>query len=128
MILSSRGRRGAGGNRIASDASEFCFHLTQLPQQLIELGGPAQLLVLVDLGKYDSARLCKRDDVRGIESTHASVFPAELYDYALKPILLRLPLPQRMRLQQVIDSPRFGRRTTHGNSRGVGVTKRFTLD
>src|SRR5439155_8468445 len=104
MIVSSGGRRRAGGNRIVGDADEFVFHLAQVSQQLIELGRPSQLLVRVDFGKHDSARLCKRDDVGGIETAHASVFPTELQDYALKPILLRLPLAQRMRLQQVIDS------------------------
>ena len=34
----------------------------------------------------------------------------------------RLPVAQRVRLQQVIDSPRFGRRATHRDSRSVRVT------
>jgi len=44
---------------------------------VIELRGPAQLLVLVDNGKVDRARLGKSDDVHGIETAQAGVLPAE---------------------------------------------------
>ena len=128
MILSLPGRLHTGRNRIGGDPSEFGFRLTQLLKQLIELGGPAQLLVLIDLGKQDSARLCKRDDAGRIETTQAGVFSAELQDYALQSILLSLPLVERMRLQQVIDSTGLGGGATHGNPRDARVGEGFTLE
>src|SRR5450759_4917034 len=128
MFLSSLSWLRAGRNRISSDPGEFGFHLTQLLKQLIELGGPAQLLIFIDRGKQDRARLRKRDDVGGIETTDPGVFPAELQDHALKPILLSLPLAERMGLQQVIDPPRLGRGPTHGNARTACVVERFSLE
>src|ERR1035437_5721034 len=84
MILSSLCWLRAGRNRISGDPGEFGFHLTQLLKELIELGGPAQLLILVDRGKQDCARLRKRDDIGWIEAADPGVFPAELEDHALK--------------------------------------------
>ena len=54
------------------------FDMIQVLQQLIELGGPPQPLVLIDIGKQDSARLRKRDDVGRVETTQPRVLPEQL--------------------------------------------------
>src|SRR6185437_8614126 len=105
----SCGRRRSRWNRIRADAREFGFDLTQILQQSIQLGGPAQLLVLVDFREHDSAWLRECDYVRRIETAYPRVLPTKLHDHTLQPILFRLPVAQRMRLQQVIDSPRLSR-------------------
>src|SRR5207253_7186592 len=117
-----------GRNRKGGHSCEFGFHFAQLPQKLIELGWPAQLLVLVHLWKHDPARLRKCDDAGGIQTTQARILPAKLEDHALQPILLSLPLAQRMRLQQVIDPARLGGRSTHGIARRARVAERLALE
>lgn len=65
-----------GWNRIGGDPGEFGFHVIQVLEQTIELGRPAQLLILVDVGELDSARLGKGDDVGWVEATQPRVFSA----------------------------------------------------
>jgi hypothetical protein len=96
MILSLPRRFRAGRDRVRRDPNVLGFDTIQLLKQLIEFGGPPQLLVLMDFWKNDSAWLRKSDDASGIETTQAGVLPAELKDYALKPILFSLPLAERM--------------------------------
>src|SRR5438067_12258944 len=128
MILSLRGRRRAARDRVGGDAREFRFDLTQILKQSIELGRPPQVLALVELGEHDSAGLRELDDIRGVETAHSGILAAELHDYALQPVLLCLPVAERMRLKQVIDSSRFGRRAADRNSRRICVTERFALE
>jgi hypothetical protein len=117
-----------GRNRKGGDPRELGFHVIQVLEQLIKLGGPPQLLILIDLGKHDRARLPERDDVGWIETSQAAVLAAERHYNALKPILFSLPVAQRMGLQQVIDSPRLGRGATHRNPRRPCVAERFTFE
>src|SRR4051812_1440143 len=92
-IISGR-RRRICRNRIRSHAHELGFHFVQLSQQLVELSGTTQLLILVDLRKHDRARLVERDHVHRIESAHSRILATKQRNDSLQPILLRLPLAQ----------------------------------
>ncbi len=69
-----------------------------------------------------------RSESQRLRPSQTAVLAAELYDHALQPILFSLPIAERMRLQQVIDSPRLGRGATHGNAGGACVAERFTFE
>src|SRR5439155_21130447 len=67
-------------------------------------------------------------DASGSQTTQARALPAKMEDHVLQPILLSLPLAQRMRLQQVIDPARLGGGSAHGIARRARVAERLALE